>query len=118
MEAELKRIAVRALDMRLTPRRVDPSTIQVDFDAALARTVVDYLRTPSRIVWDLACFSANRLEPLFDEMMAWLADAEAPWLATGLALSVEVGDVDAFGAGPLQVRGTVKNALIEGSAAR
>ncbi len=120
IEAELKRVAVRALDHRVGKElvRADPSTIQVPFDPDLARICVQYLRTPSRVLWELAMFKAERLEPLFEEVRAWMETVDAPWLKAGLKLSVDAHDVEGFAAGALQIRGTIKNALLEGSGAR
>ncbi|MCB9652081.1 MAG: hypothetical protein H6730_36595 [Deltaproteobacteria bacterium] len=117
MEAELKRLAVRALGgPRLaSPTRLDPQNLRYDFDPGLAWTAVHYMRTPSRVLWDLAELDAERLEPLYEEVRDFVARGPEGWLAPGLSLSVEVRGVKAFPAGPLQIRGTVKNGLMDGA---
>lgn len=121
MEAELKRIAVRALGAHLDekPRRVDEQNLRYGFRADLAWAALHYARTPSRILWDLATFDADRLDPLYEQVYAFVAE-EAPdgWLGNGLGMTVEVRNIGDFPAGPLQVRGTVKNGVIEGARAR
>lgn len=118
MEAELKRIAVRALGAPLDerPRRVDEQNLRFGFRPDLAWAALHYARTPSRIFWDLATFREDRLETLFEAIADYVAnDAPEGWLADGLGVSVDIRGIGDFPAGPLQVRGTVKNAVIEGA---
>ena len=117
MEAELKRLAVRALGERtdLKAARLDQQNLRYPFDPGLAWAAMHYMRTPSRVMWDLAELGASRLEPLYDEVRAVVAQGPGGWLADGLSLSVEVKGVKVFPAGPLQIRGTVKNGLMDGA---
>lgn len=120
MEAEVKRLGPRAVfDFRFEkPRRRGEQTLLYPFTPALARLAVHYLRTPSRALWDLYTLNTDRLEPLFEQLRDCVRQETRPWLQNGRTISVEVQNVDAFAAGPLQVRGTVKNAIIEGAADR
>jgi 23S rRNA G2445 N2-methylase RlmL len=118
MEAELKRLAARALGRRLEkPRRATPQSLVFPFEPDLAWLAVRYARTPSRVLWDLFRVEARRLEPLHDALLAHL-ETDAPWLEAGQTFSVEVRRSEAFAAGPLQIRGVVKNALLEASGRR
>jgi 23S rRNA G2445 N2-methylase RlmL len=119
MEAEVKRFSPRFLKTRPPPAtRIDEQTLVYPFDRSLAELAVHYLRTPSRALWDLFHVDAERLEPLYDALHSAVAADDRPYLAGGLSISVEVKNVDRFQAGPLQVRGTVKNAIIDGAEAR
>ncbi len=117
MEAEVKRLGPRAIDgfQRTEPKRADEQTLLYPFDPELARMAVHYLRTPSRALWDLYVVETDRLEPLYDALRADVAADDRPWMIDGLRISVEVSRMDRFAAGPLQIRGTVKNALIDGA---
>jgi 23S rRNA G2445 N2-methylase RlmL len=117
MEAEFKRLVVRSLGSTgpLKPVRLDPQNLRYPFDPGLAWCAVHYARTPSRVLWDLVELDAQRLEPLYEEVRDFVAEAPAGWLADGLGLSVEVKGVKAFPAGPLQIRGTIKNGLVDGA---
>lgn len=111
----MKRLAPRALGrIKLAkPERIDEQTLSYPFDASLAWFASHYLRTPSRVLWDVGRFESTRLEPLYDEVYGWLRSGPCPgWLANGQRFSVAVRNVDDFEAGPLQVRGTIKNALL------
>ncbi len=116
MEAELKRLSSRGLARRDLPRpaRPDEQTLLFPFDPDLAWLAVNHARTPSRVLWDLCECSAERLEPLYDELFD-LAVSDRRWMSRGLRITVDPPDVADFPAGPLQVRGTVKNALIDAS---
>jgi putative N6-adenine-specific DNA methylase len=114
MEAEMKRLAQRALKRRdLEPKRLDEQTLAYPFDPALAWLAVSYLRTPSRVHWDLFSATSTRLEPLYDELLAWLKNEKRPFVKPGMGLSVRVTGTEGFEAGPLQIQGTIKNALID-----
>lgn len=117
MEAELKRVARRALPgFKLAePERIDTQTLVYPFDPALAAVAVSYLRTPSRVLWDLVETSAARLEPLYEEVRAFVAAERPPWLDDGTSISVYVPDATDFPASALQLRGTIKNAIIDGA---
>ena len=121
MAAEVKRLARRALeDFRdIKPHRLDEQTLVYPFDEGLAWVATRYLRTPSRALWELYDVEARRLEPLFDEVQAWIANDESrPWLFDGMRLSVRARDIREFPASASQLQGTVKNAIIEGAARR
>jgi 23S rRNA G2445 N2-methylase RlmL len=120
METELKRLARRAIAgwRDVKPRRLDEQTLVYPFSPQLAALAVDYLRTPSRAWWDLYASRAMRLEPLFEELVEWAAADDRGWIAGGFGLSVEVRATAPFPAGPLQIQGTVKNAVIEGARRR
>lgn len=115
MEAEVKRIGRRAIHgvQIPAPRKLDPQTLAYPFSPELAWTAVNYLRTPSRALWRLAELNARRLEPLFDEIVAALSNRSVDWLGSADSLSVEVRRIGDFPAGPLQVRGAAKSAIVE-----
>lgn len=115
MEAELKRLVTRSpFDVRLDrARRESDSTLLYPFDPRVAWVAACYHRTSSRIAWDLLSSETVRLEPLFDELVPLLsADRRLP-VEPELRFSVEVGGAADFQASPLQLRGVVKNALVE-----
>ena len=120
MEAEVKRLGPRAIREfgRPEPKRVGEQTLLYPFDPELARLAVNYLRTPSRALWDLYVLEADQLEPLYEKLKRDVAIDDRPWMIDGLRITVEVSRIETFPAGPLQIRGTVKNALIEGAKER
>lgn len=112
MEAELKRLAVRGLSQPPgKPERLTEQSLRYPFRADLAWLAVRYARTPSRILWDILDVQAERLEPLYERCLHGLASRLA-WLEPNLSFSVDVRRSDDFAAGPLQIRGVVKNALV------
>jgi len=119
MHAELTRIAQRALHRRPPePRKEGLGQLVYPFDPELARVAVTYLRTPTRVLWDVYRSRAERLEPLYDDLIADIAnDTRALW-RDGDGISVEARRVEEFAAGERQVVGTVKNALIDAVARR
>src|SRR3977135_233782 len=120
MEAELKRLWRRSpFDVRLDkPKREGEETLLYAFDARVAWVAACHHRTSSRISWDLCSSPAVRLEPLFADLLPALsADARLPD-GNRLRFSVEVGSSADFEASPLQLRGVVKNALVEALASR
>ena len=115
MEAELKRLVMRSpFDVRVPkPRREGEATLLYPFDAPTAWVAACHHRTSSRISWDLCASEAVRLEPLFEDLLPALrADDRLP-AARRLRLSVDLGSAHDFEASPLQLRGVVKNALVE-----
>ncbi|MEX1127025.1 MAG: hypothetical protein WD227_13315 [Vicinamibacterales bacterium] len=120
MEAELKRLVMRSpFEVRVPkPKREGESTLLYPFDARIAWVAACHHRTSSRISWDLFSSEAVRLEPLFDELLPALKADERLPLTTSLRFSVDLGSSQDFEASPLQLRGVVKNALVEALALR
>ena len=120
MEAELKRLVMRSpFEVRVpNPKREGEATLLYPFEPRIAWVAACHHRTSSRISWDLFSSTAVRLEPLFDELLpALTADDRLP-VATALRFSVDLGSAQDFEASPLQLRGVVKNAIVDALAAR
>jgi putative N6-adenine-specific DNA methylase len=120
MEAELKRLVMRSpFEVRVPrPKREGEATLLYPFDPRIAWVAACHHRTSSRISWDLFSSTAVRLEPLFEELMPALrADDRLP-AAAQLRFSVDLGSSQDFEASPLQLRGVVKNAIVEALSAR
>src|SRR5687767_271490 len=115
MEAEFKRLVIRSpFDVRAEkPRREGEGTLLYPFDARTAWVAACYHRTSSRISWDLCSSMAVRLEPLFDDLLPVLASDDRLPEGQAFSFSVEVGSASDFEASPLQLRGVVKNAIVE-----
>ena len=120
MEAELKRLVMRSpFEVRVpTPRREGDATLLYPFDPRIAWVASCHHRTSSRISWDLFSSQAVRLEPLFDELLPALKEDDRLPRVKQLRFSVDLGSTQDFEAGPLQLRGVVKNAIVEALAAR
>ena len=119
MAAELTRVAQRVRAPRPpSPRKEGLGQLVYPFDRDLAWAAVTYLRTPTRVVWDVYRSAASRLEPLYDELVADACADTRALVRDGDGLSVEVRRVESFAAGERQIVGTVKNALIDGAARR
>jgi 23S rRNA G2445 N2-methylase RlmL len=120
MEAELKRLVMRSpFDVRVPkPKREGEATLLYPFDARIAWVAACHHRTSSRISWDLAASKAVRLEPLFEELLPDLQNDERLPGAGSLRFSVDLGSAHDFEASPLQLRGVVKNAIVEALASR
>lgn len=120
MEAELKRLVMRSpFEVRLPkPRREGEATLLYPFDARIAWVAACHHRTSSRISWDLFSSTAVRLEPLFEALLPALQSDDRLPAAETLRFSVDLGSAHDFEASPLQLRGVVKNALIEALASR
>ena len=120
MEAEVKRLARRALGQARIPdaRRLDPQTLAFPFAPDLAWFAVNYLRTPARVFWHLGATDARRLEPLHDAILTQLDTLPDDWLGNASRLSVEVRRAGDFPAGPLQIRGAAKSAIVEAARRR
>ncbi|HET7505337.1 MAG TPA: hypothetical protein VFK02_30165 [Kofleriaceae bacterium] len=119
MAAEVSRVARRALGIRPpAPRKEGLGTLVYPFDRALAFAAVTYLRTPTRVLWDVYRSRATRLEPLYDELVADARGDARALLVDGHGISVEARRVESFAAGERQIVGTVKNALIDAAARR
>ena len=119
MEAELKRIAQRAVKKRPdNPRKEGLGQLVYPFDADLAWAAVTYLRTPTRVLWDVYRSTATRLEPLYDELLEDILKDTRSLMRDRDGISVEVRHVEDFPAGERQIVGTVKNALVDGAGRR
>jgi 23S rRNA G2445 N2-methylase RlmL len=119
MAAELTRVAQRAAGLRPPAARKEGlGQLVYPFDRDLAFCAVTYLRTPTRVLWDVYRSRATRLEPLYDELAADILGDARPLVRDGDGLSVEARRVEAFAAGERQIIGTVKNALIDGAGRR
>ncbi|MBI2377252.1 MAG: hypothetical protein HYV07_24845 [Deltaproteobacteria bacterium] len=113
MEAEVRRLARRLGLAVPAPVRPSDGTLLYPFDPLLAATLVDYARTPSRILWEVATLESRRLEAMYSELGELLVTNPPEWLEDRLGISVRVGPLRDPFAGPLQLRGTVKNAVID-----
>jgi len=115
MEAEIKRLVMRSpFNVRLDkPKREGDATLLYPFDARIAWVAACHHRTSSQISWDLWSSAAVRLEPLFDDLLPGLSSDDRLPGGPHLRFSVEVGPSYDFEASPLQLRGVVKNAVIE-----
>src|SRR5688500_4808295 len=125
MEAELKRLVMRSpFEVRVPkPKREGESTLLYPFDARIAWVAACHHRTSSRISWDLFSSPAVRLEPLFEELLPALQsddrlDPRGGGPQPALRFSVDLGSAHDFEASPLQLRGVVKNAIVEALASR
>jgi 23S rRNA G2445 N2-methylase RlmL len=115
MEAELKRLTMRSpFQVRLEkPRREGEATLLYPFNAQIAWVAACYHRTSSRISWDLCSSDAVRLDPLFADLVPVLSSDDRLYFDEQVRFSVEVGPCQDFEASPLQLRGVVKNAIVE-----
>jgi putative N6-adenine-specific DNA methylase len=121
MEGELKRLVMRSdFEIRVPkPRKEGETALLYPFDPKIAWVAACHHRTSSRITWDLCSSEQVRLEPLYDDLLPALqADERLPTKKEHVLFSVELGSVRDFEAGPLQLRGVVKNAVVEALAAR
>jgi len=119
MAAEVTRVAQRALGIRpAAPRKEGLGQLVYPFDRDLAWSAVTYLRTPTRVLWDVYRSRATRLEPLYDELVADVLADSRSLFRDGDGLSIEARRVEAFAAGERQIVGTVKNALIDAAGRR
>lgn len=119
MEAELIRVARRACNLRpAPPRRDGTGQLVYPWDDAIAAAALTYHRTSTRVVRDLYASPARRLEPLYDELAADVAADRRGWDREVRTISVEVRRVADFAAGERQIVGAVKNAILDGAAAR
>lgn len=120
MAGELSRLAGRySLPHKLaTPRKDGLGALLYPFDPQVAVLAVRYHRTSIRVLWDLYESRATRLEPLYEDLLDQVRRDTRGWFAPGLGVSVDARRVDAFAAGERQIVGTVKNAILDGAAAR
>jgi 23S rRNA G2445 N2-methylase RlmL len=119
MDAELRRVAQRAVKVRPpNPRKEGLGQLVYPFDRDLAWAAVTYMRTPTRVLWDVYRSRATRLEPLYEELVEDIRDDARPLWRDGDGISVEARRVEDFAAGERQIVGTVKNAIIDTIARR
>lgn len=121
MESELLRLVKRSpFHVRVpAPKRDGDGTLLYPFTPEVAWVAACYHRSSSRISWDLWSSPADRLEPLFADLVPLVAaDDRLDLGSRTLRVNVEVRGAGDFAAGPLQVRGVVKNALVEGLLSR
>jgi 23S rRNA G2445 N2-methylase RlmL len=125
MAGELSRLARRAFSQERSrellgqpPQKSGPGGLLYPFAADLAALAVLYHRTSARCLWDLHCSYATRLEPLFEELCASIAEDDRSWMREGMSFSVLAFNSESVEAGERQVVGVVKNALIEGAKRR
>ena len=120
MEAEFKRLVMRSpFDVRVEkPKREGEATLLYPFESRVAWVAVCHHRTSSQISWDLWSSTAVRLEPLFDDLLPGLSSDDRLPGGSRLRLSVEVGPSHDFESSPLQLRGVVKNAIVEALTSR
>ena len=120
MAGELSRLAAHASlpDKLPAPKKDGLGALLYPFIPALAVLAVGHHRTSIRVLWDLYESNAARLEPLYEDLRDGIEHDPRPWLADGLGISVDARRMDDFAAGERQIVGTVKNALIDGAAAR
>lgn len=115
MIGELIRVATRALGRRPpAPRKVGTGQLVYPFDPDLAQVAVAYLRTATRVVRDVYQLQSTRLEPLYDELRADIQADQRAWWQPLRRVSVEVRQIGDIGAGPRQVVGAIKNAILDG----
>lgn len=113
------RIEVARLCTGLSVKRPDlkargPSALVGPWDPGWVQAAGPYLRTPSRVYRNVAESSARRLEALFEDLRSALREGRShlePYTRT--PFTVEVVDGRSVQAGPLQIRGTVKNAVLD-----
>jgi 23S rRNA G2445 N2-methylase RlmL len=120
MAGELSRLASRA-SLRTkppAPRKQGLGSLLYPFDPELAALAVRYHRTSTRVLWDLYESRAERLEPLYEDLLQLVRSDDRGWVIPGFGISVGARGVEEFAAGGRQVVGTVKNALIEGASQR
>src|SRR5205085_1072086 len=112
-------IAQRAVKKRPgNPRKEGLGQLIYPFDPDLAWAAVTYMRTPTRVLWDVYRSTAERLEPLHDDLFDdIMRDTRRLW-RDGHGISVEVRRVENFPAGERQIVGTVKNALLDAAGRR
>lgn len=119
MAGELSRLARRAYSKFFIPdpKKEGPSAISYPFDARLAAVALRYHRTSARVLWELCRLKAQRLEPLYDELLSTLVSSHWPG-PEAAGISVQVRNVESFAAGERQIVGTIKNAILDAAGRR
>jgi 23S rRNA G2445 N2-methylase RlmL len=120
MAGELSRLVRRALGgfQLAEPRKAGTGALVYPFDRELALLAASYVRTASRVLWDLYETAADRLEPVHDELVVDVAEDAREWLWDGASFSIRPRNLGDFPAAALQLVGAVKNAIIEGARSR
>ena len=120
MAGEMSRLAARAsLASKLgKPKKHGLGAVAYPFDAELAALAVRYHRTCMRVLWVLYGSTAQRLEPLYADLREQVERDARGVLRDGNGITVNARRTGDFAAGDRQVVGTVKNAIIDGAAAR
>ena len=96
MEAELIRVAQRAAKVRPgKPRKEGLGQLVYPFDRDLAWAAVTYMRTPTRVLWDVYRSRATRLEPLYEELVDDIRDDRRPLWRDRDGISVEARRINA-----------------------
>jgi len=118
MAGELSRLTRRAIGgvPLPEPRKMGTGALIYPFDPRVARVAALYQHTCTRVFWDLLETHAERLEPLYEDVLAGLGPDLTQWVYDGARISVEAHDVRSFAAGERQVVGTVKNAWMDAAA--
>lgn len=125
MAGEFSRLLRRALSQERSrellarePEKVGPGGLLYPFAADAAKVAVYYHRTSARVLWSLYSSTAERLEPLYDELMKQVEHDPRDWMQSGLRFSVLAFGSFQVKAGERQIVGVVKNALIDGALKR
>lgn len=122
MAGELSRLLRRALSQERSrellakePEKVGPGGLLYPFAADAAKVAAYYHRTSARVLWSLYSSAAERLEPLYDELVKQVEQDTREWMRSGLRFSVLAFGSFQVKAGERQIVGVVKNALIDGA---
>jgi 23S rRNA G2445 N2-methylase RlmL len=120
LAGELSRLVRRARnDVRVpVPERLGPGSVAYPFDRRMAEVAVRYHRTSARVLWQVMSSQANRLEPLYADLVAAMKHQPQTWFWHGAKISVRAFGVNEFEAGERQVVGVVKNAIIDAAKQR
>ena len=118
MEGESIRLAKRALTKYQHKKFVKKGTgtLLAEFDPQLALVLANYHRTSSKVLMDLYCSNAKRLETLYQAFKTDASTDERGWCRDGQSISVAIKQTGDFPASSGQMIGTVKNAIIDGLA--
>lgn len=118
MAGELSRLVRRARDdVRMpVPERLGAGSVAYPFDRRIAQVAVRYHRTSARVLWQVMSSRAERLEPLYADLLSAMSRERTSWFWDGATISVRAFGVQDFAAGERQVVGVVKNAIIDGAA--
>lgn len=120
LAGELSRLVRRARDDVRVPvaERLGPGSVAYPFDRRMAEVAVRYHRTSARVLWQVMSSRANKLEPLYTDLLAAMTRQPETWFWHGATISVRAFGVSEFQAGERQIVGVVKNAIIDGAKQR